>query len=92
MGGEVHHRVDAVLVRSTSSTISRSPTLPDDERRVEHRLAEAAGQIVQHDDPLAAGAQLEDDVAADVAGAAGDQDGGRDSCSALMVRGFRLRG
>ena len=46
--------------------------LADDERGIEHRLAKAAGQIVQHDDALAAVAQLEGDMTADVACAAGN--------------------
>ena len=48
----------------------------DDQWGIEHGLAKAGDQAVEHDDLLATFAQLQDDVAADVAGAAGDEDGG----------------
>ncbi len=71
----MHHGVDAVLAQGPEHGLAVAH-LADDERRIEHRLAEAAREVVEHDDPLAAGAELKDDVAADIAGAAGDEDGG----------------
>ncbi len=44
----------------------------DNQGRVEDRLTEAAGQVVQDHDVLATGAQLEDRMTADVTRAAGD--------------------
>lgn len=44
----------------------------DHERRVNDRLAKTARQVIEHHDPLAARAQLQHYVAANVAGAAGD--------------------
>ena len=38
-----------------------------------HRPIEAGGQVVENDDPLAASDQLQNHMAADKAGAAGDQ-------------------
>ena len=52
----------------------------DDERRVADRLRESARQIVQHDHGFAARAQLQDDMAADVTGAARDQNAFLDPC------------
>ena len=48
----------------------------DDERRTEHRGPIAGREIVEDHDALAALDELADDVAADVPGAAGDEDGG----------------
>ena len=67
----MHHRVDAVL-RSVSQHLLPVADVRHDQRRIEHALAEAGGQIVEHDHALAARAQLQHRVAADVAGAAGD--------------------
>ena len=53
--------------RSTSQHRVAIADLADDQRRVEHRLAEAARQVVEDHDPLAPGAQLQHGVAADVA-------------------------
>ena len=47
----------------------------DDEWRVEHRGAKAGRKIVQHDGVCAQLAQLPNDVAADVSGAAGNENG-----------------
>ena len=58
--------------------------LADHQRGVEHRLPEAGDETVEHHDLLAALAQLQDDVAADVTGAAGDEDRG------LGHAGFRM--
>ena len=47
----------------------------DDERHARrHRPVEAGGEVVEHDHALAGVDQRVDHVAADVAGAAGDQD------------------
>ena len=50
----------------------------DHERRAEDGVAKAGAEIVEHDDVFAAFAQLPRDVAADVAGAAGDEDRAHD--------------
>ncbi len=71
----MHHRVDAVLTQGLEHGLAIAD-LADDERGVEDRLAEAPREIVEDDDPLAARAQLQDDVAADIAGAAGHEDAG----------------
>ena len=42
-----------------------------------HRLPEALAEVIEDDDPLARLAQLPYDMAADVAGPAGDQNGAR---------------
>ena len=47
----------------------------DDERRAEHRGPIATREIVEDHDALAALDELADDVAADVTGTAGDEDG-----------------
>ena len=73
MRGEVQHGVDAVFTQQAADELAVAD-LADDQRGIERRLAEARGQVVEHDDPLAAFAQLQDHVAADVAGAAGDED------------------
>jgi hypothetical protein len=44
----------------------------DDERTIEHGLTKPRGQIVQHDHALAARPQLQNDMTANVACAAGD--------------------
>ena len=67
----MHDRVDAVLAQGLEYGLAVAD-LADDQRRIEDRLAEPAREVVQDHDPLATGAQLKDDVAADIAGAAGD--------------------
>ncbi len=67
----MHHRVDLVLPQHPLDR-GAVADLADDERRVEHRLAEAAREVIEHHHPLAARAQLQDHVRADVAGAPGD--------------------
>ena len=71
VGREMHHRIDAVLLEQPQHRVAVAD-LADDERRIEHRLAKTPRQIVQDDDPFAAGSQLQDRVAADVACASGD--------------------
>ena len=46
--------------------------LANNQRGVEHGLAEPAREVIEHHHPLGPGAQLQDDVGADVAGAPGD--------------------
>jgi hypothetical protein len=46
--------------------------LSNDKRRIENRLPEARGQIVQHHHLLTASPKLQYDVASDVTGPAGD--------------------
>jgi hypothetical protein len=59
----------------------------DDERNVaRYRPFESGGQVVKHDHALAAFDEGVDHVAADITGAAGDQDG-----HDLLARGFPLR-
>ena len=53
--------------RSSVSTRSRSPTSPCTELDAEQGFAESAGEVVEHDDLLAALDELQDHVAADVA-------------------------
>ena len=69
------------MIASTScSSISRSTSalvaeVALDQRRLRRdRPGEAGRQVVEDDDPLAGIDQLPDHVAADIAGAAGDQD------------------
>ena len=45
----------------------------DHEVAVEHGVAHALAEVVEHDDPVTAPPELPDDVASDVAGAAGDE-------------------
>ncbi len=72
MRGEVHHGAHGVAAQYLEHLLAVSH-LAHDEGGVEHRLAEARRQVIQHDDPLTACAQLQDHVAADVAGAARNQ-------------------
>ena len=67
----MHHRVDAVLLQEAAHPLAVGDRA-DDEGGVEGRLAKAARQVVQDQHPLAARAQLQGHVTADVARAAGD--------------------
>ena len=75
-GGEVDHRVGA---QGVEQGFHRRPVpqVQHVERDAGHRLGVARGQVVHDPDVLAARAQQPDGVAADVAGAAGDQDAHR---------------
>ena len=67
----MQHRVDGVLFeeRAHRGTVADAA---DHERGIEHRLAEAARQVIEHHHALAVRPQLQDCVAADVARASGD--------------------
>ena len=71
VGRKVHHGVDAVAAQRLEHRGAVADP-GDHERSVEHRLAEAARQVVEHHHALAALTQLERDVTADVTGTAGD--------------------
>ncbi len=71
--GEMHDRADGVFGEHALDQCLVAD-LPDHQRGVEHGLAKAGAEVVEHDDAFARLAQLAHDVAADVAGAAGDQD------------------
>ena len=73
MRGEVHHRVDPVLGSMRRNELAIAG-VAHDERSVQHGLAEAGHEIVEHDDGLAGFAELSRYVAADVTCATGDQD------------------
>ena len=74
----MHHRLDGVLVQHLGDELAVG-RVADDERRAEHRAAVAGGEIVEDDDAFAALGELTDDVTADVAGTAGDEDRGHAS-------------
>src|SRR5579885_2292500 len=74
-GRKVHDRIDAVLAQHLEHRLPVAH-LAYDEGRIEHGLAEASRQVIQHDHALSAPAKLEHHVAADVAGAAGHEDAG----------------
>jgi hypothetical protein len=77
----VHHRVDVVL--SQHPVYDRSiGRVTQDERCTEDCAAVATGEVVEDHDALAALEELADDVAADVPGTAGNEDG---SIHARMV-------
>ena len=69
---EVHDGVD-VEAREQLRQHGRVAGVADHELAVQHRLAEARRQVVEHDDVLAGLAELANDVRADVAGSPGDQ-------------------
>jgi len=71
----VHHRADAVLAQYFEHHIAVAD-LTDDEGGIEHRLAKAPRQVIEHDHPFAPGAKLKHDVTTDIAGAAGHEDSG----------------
>ena len=67
----MHHRVHAVFLEQRAHQVAVAH-LAHDERRIDHRLAKAARQVIEHHHGLAALAQLQRDVAADVARTTGD--------------------
>ena len=73
IGGEVHDGIDLVLSQHAVHQLAVAD-VADDQRRIAHRLAKAGVEIVEHHHALAARLQLQQHMAADVAGAAGDQD------------------
>ena len=72
VGREVHDGVHIVLGEQTADQFPIA-RVAHHQGPVGDRLAEALDQVVEHDDPLAALPKLFHHVAADVAGAAGDQ-------------------
>jgi hypothetical protein len=68
---KVHHGINAMLAQERQHDITVTG-VAHHERTIEHRLAKPGDQIVENDDPFAAGAQLQCDVTADVASAASD--------------------
>jgi hypothetical protein len=72
VGGEVHHRIDPVLGQELRQQ-RMIADLADYELAGGDGLPEPLAQVVEHDDALARLAQLAHDMAANVAGTAGDQ-------------------
>ena len=73
--GEMQHGVDVVLAQHPRDERGVGD-IAQHEGRIEHGLAEAGAEVVEHHHALAALAQLQHRVAADVARAAGDEDAG----------------
>jgi hypothetical protein len=71
VGREVQDGVNSVCAEHLHYEIAITD-FSNDERGIEHRLPEPGGQIVQDDDLLCASSQLQNGVASDVSGAAGD--------------------
>ena len=89
--------VSTLFSASTRSTSARSPTSPTTSGAPSTASAKTRAEIVQHDDALAAFDELPRDVAADVAGAAGDEDRAHGCAvfrreTASRVRARRVRG
>ena len=74
MRGEVHDRVDAVLAQQAADQLAIAG-VADHQLAVHDRRAEAGDEIVEHDDLFVALAELANDMAADIPGAAGDENG-----------------
>ncbi len=70
----MHDRADLVFGEGSGQQLAISD-IAHDQRGIADRLAKPGRQIVQHHDPLAAVAQLQDHVAADIARATRDQHG-----------------
>jgi hypothetical protein len=68
---EVQNRVDTVGAEHFHHEVAITD-FANDERRIEHSLAEPSGQIVQHHYLLTPSLQLQYGVASNVSGAAGD--------------------
>ncbi len=75
MRGKVQHGLHLVLAQHFEHLVA-VPHVAYHQRCIQHCLPEAGAQIVEHYHRLTASTQLQDDVAADVAGAAGNQDRG----------------
>lgn len=73
VGGEVHHRVDVVGLQGLGHQVPVGHVALH-EGAMQHRLPKAGGEVVQHHHPLAGLRQHERHVAANITGAAGDQD------------------
>ena len=70
----MHHGADLVLGEYARQQRAVAD-VADHQRRIADRLAEAGRQIVHDHHRFIAGPQLQDDVAADISGTAGDQHG-----------------
>ncbi len=70
--GKMHDRVDVEALEQRLQA-GRIPGIPDDELAMQDRAAKARREVVEHDDVLAGLAELAHDVAADITGAAGDE-------------------
>ena len=75
--GEVDHGGDAVAGDEIADQCAVAGVALDEGHVPGHPLAAPGGEVVQHDDRRAGVPEREHGVAADVAGAAGDQDGVR---------------
>jgi hypothetical protein len=73
MRGEMHDRIDRVLAQNVGDQRSIRD-IADHELRATNGLPKACREIIEYDDGLAALGELHDGVAADVAGAARDED------------------
>ena len=69
---EMHHGIDAALTQQFVDA-NFITGIGDDELGTDHGLRESGAQIVDDDDALAGLDELQHDVAADVAGAASDE-------------------
>jgi hypothetical protein len=69
----VHNGVDPVFPQDGRDQIAVAD-VTDDQRRGAHRLAKAGVEIIDRNDALAAGLQLQQHMAANIASTAGDQD------------------
>src|SRR5439155_4629910 len=72
--GEVHHREDAVMPQRVADRRAIGDVTRD-ERSVLHRFAMTGDEVVEDDDRVAGAVQRLRRMAADVAGAAGHEDG-----------------
>ena len=71
----MHDRLDTVLGEEPGHQ-GVIADVPDDEFARGHGLAKAAAEVIQHDDALCGCPQLLYNMAADIAGAAGDENRG----------------
>ena len=90
--GEMHDGVDRVLAEHALDQRAIADVADDELARRAYRFAKSGAEIVEHDDRLAALAQLQRDVAADVAGAAGDEDGAHRTRNFLKAERYPVRG
>ena len=72
--GEVHYRLDAVLRQHAIDQRAISG-IAHHQRRVQHGAAISGAEIIEHDHALVALGELAHDVAANIAGAPGDEHG-----------------
>jgi len=79
---------DGVVACAAEDGVEHLPVadVAHDQFAAEHGLAPAGGEVVEDGDCVPGRAELLDDVAADVAGAAGDEDAGGGAGSAFFHR------